>query len=118
MSETVIQESTEQTRTELMTHPGLKSPLRPCPHPRNTELFGELTDCRLNAFAHPDLEFTEILRILLLLIASQRRESTGVFGFKELVYQGTRNIPFVSKKDRIRSPLTQQRDDFSVIYIR
>ena len=57
-----------------MTHSGLKSPLRPRPHPRNVELFGELTDRRLNASAHADLEFPESLGILLLLIVSQRRE--------------------------------------------
>ena len=114
----MIQENSEQTRTELMAHPGLKSPLRPCPHPRNTELFNELTDRRLNAAAHSHLELPEILRILLLLIAPQRRQQTGVFGFKKHVSQGTRNIPSVAKQDRIPAPFTQQRQHRSVVYIR
>ena len=78
----MIQESPEQTSPELMTHSVFNAPMRLRTHPRNVELFSELTERRLNAAAQADLEFPESLGILIPLIASQRWESIGVFGFQ------------------------------------
>ena len=88
MSETLIQESTEQTGAKLIVHSGLKSPMRSCPNPRDMELFSELTDRRLNAAAQPHLELPKSFGILLLLVASQRRDQYRVCCLQELLLQG------------------------------
>ena len=72
-SETLIQENTEQTRPELIAHPGLKSPMRPRTHTPDRKLVRQLVQRRLNASAHPPVKFPKCLRILRLLIAAQRR---------------------------------------------
>ena len=88
MSETLIQESTEQTGAKLIVHPGLKSPMRSCPNPRDMELLSELTDRRLNAAAQPHWELPKSFGILLLLVASQRRDQYRVCCLQELLLQG------------------------------
>ena len=53
----MIQESTEQTRPELITHAGLNRPMRPRTHTRDKKLLRQLIQRRLNASAQPDLKF-------------------------------------------------------------
>ena len=116
-SETVIEKSPEETSSELIAHSGLKSPLRSGPHPRNVELFCELTDRRLNASAHPHVKFAKVLGVVPLLIAAACREQTRVFGCESLCVKVLRNVSFVSKDHRIPAVFRHHAEDFSVVYM-
>ena len=58
----MIDESTEQTTAEFMTHSSPNAPMCPRPNARDMKLLCELTNRRLNAAMHPPMEPPETLQ--------------------------------------------------------
>ena len=52
----MIDENSEQTIAEFMTHSGPQAAMRPRPNVREMKLLCELTHRRLNAATHPPME--------------------------------------------------------------
>ena len=67
--------------------------MRPRTHTPHRKLLRQLIQRRLNASAQPDVKFPKVLWILLLLIASQRRQQARVLSVEQLLLGGFETYP-------------------------